>query len=248
MNKETLEKMRQMRLFGMYAAFAANLESSIRETLTADQMVSLLVASEYDDRKNRQIERTLKQASFRYAALLEEVDYSVERGMDKNEFLRLASLDFISEHKDLFITGPTGTGKSFLATALGYQACRMGHRVLYASTSKLMAHLKMAKAKATILAELKKIERMDLFILDDFGLQPLDAGARLILLDIIEDRHGKRSTMITSQLPVKNWYEVIGEKTVADAVLDRIVHQSLRLELSGESLRRKKSLQDNMYH
>jgi len=247
MNKETLEKMRQMRLFGMHAAFTANMESPIRETLTADQMISLLVASEYDDRKNRQIERAVKLASFRYQASLEEVDYSVERGLDKNQFHRLASLDFITEHKDLFITGPTGTGKSFLATALGYQACRMGHRVLYASTSKLMANLKMVKAKGSIIAELKKLERMDLFILDDFGLQPLDAQARLILLDIIEDRHAKRSTLITSQLPVKNWYEVIGEKTVADAVLDRIVHQSLRLELFGESLRRKKSHTENNY-
>jgi DNA replication protein DnaC len=125
----------------------------------------------------------------------------------------------------------------------------MGYRVLYASTSKLMGQLKLAKAKGTILAELKKIERQDLLILDDFGLQPFDAQARVNLLDIIEDRHEKRSTMITSQIPVKQWYDIIGEKTIADAVLDRIVHQSIRIELFGESLRKKraKKEEENVY-
>ena len=137
------------------------------------------------DRKNRVIERSLKQANFRYKASMEQLDYTVERGLDKNQIRRLAGLDFINEHKDLFITGSTGTGKSYLATALGYQACQMGYRVLYVSTSKLMGQLKLAKAKGTILAELKKIERQDLLILDDFGLQPFDSQSRITLLDII---------------------------------------------------------------
>jgi DNA replication protein DnaC len=241
MNQETLEKMRQLRLFGMYDAFKTNLESPIKETLTSDQFIALLVSSEWDDRKNRNIDRALKQASFRYKASMEQVDYNVERGLDKNQIHRMANLDFVKERKDLFITGSTGTGKSYLATALGYQACQMGYRVLYVATSKLMGQLKVAKAKGTILTDLKKIERQDLLILDDFGLQPFDAQARMNLLDVIEDRHQKRSTIITSQIPVKEWYEIIGEKTIADAVLDRIVHQSLRIELFGESLRRKKA-------
>jgi len=240
MNQETLEKLRQLRLFGMYDAFKTNLELSIKETLTPDQFIALLVNSEWDDRKNRNIDRAVKQANFRYKSSMEQVDYNVERGLDKNQIHRLANLDFVKEHKDLFITGSTGTGKSYLATALGYQACQMGYRVLYVSTSKLMGQLKLAKARGTILAELKKIERQDVLIMDDFGLQPFDAQARMNLLDVIEDRHGKRSTIITSQIPVKEWYDVIGEKTIADAVLDRIVHQSLRIELFGESLRRKK--------
>ena len=241
MNQETLEKMRQLRLFGMYDAFKTSLESSLRETLTQDQLIALLINSEWDDRKNRNIERALKSANFRYKASMEQVDFEIERGLDKNQLHRLANLEFVKEHKDLFIIGSTGTGKSYLATALGYQACQMGYRVLYTSTSKLMGLLKLAKAKGTILAELKKIERQDLLILDDFGLQPLDLQARALLLDIIEDRHQKRSIMITSQIPVKQWYEIIGEKTIADAILDRIVHHALRIELFGESLRRKNS-------
>lgn len=247
MNKETLDKMRQMRLLGMYEAFKTSLESSVKETLTPDQLVSLLVTSEWDDRRNRNIDRALKMANFRYKASMEELDYTVERGLDKNQLHRLASLDFVREHKDLFITGSTGTGKSYLATALGYQACQMGYRVLYASTAKLMGQLKLAKAKGTILAELKKIERQDLLILDDFGLQPFDSQSRVVLLDIIEDRYEKHSTIITSQIPVKEWYDIIGEKTIADAILDRIVHQSLRVELFGESLRRRKGKTESIY-
>lgn len=247
MNNETLEKLRTMRLFGMYDAFKTNLETSVKESLTADQFISLLVASEWDDRKNRTVERAVRIASFRYKASLEQIDYSIERGLDKNEVLRLASLDFIKEHKDLFITGSTGTGKSYLASALGYHACQEGYKVLYANTAKLMGLLKLAKAKGTIIAELKRIERVDLLILDDFGIQPFDSQSRVALLDIIEDRHQKRSTVITSQIPVKEWYDVIGEKTIADAVLDRIVHNSLRVELSGESLRRKKNKIENVY-
>ncbi len=247
MNKETLDKLRQMRLFGMCDAFKTNLETSIKETLTPDQLIALLVNSEWDDRKNRMVDRAIKLANFRYKASLEQLDYSIERGLDKNQVHRLAALDFIKERKDLFITGSTGTGKSYLATAIGYHACQMGYRVLYMSTSKLMGQLKLAKAKGTILADLKRIERQDLLILDDFGLQPFDSQSRVALLDIIEDRHEKRSTIITSQIPVKEWYDIIGEKTIADAVLDRIVHQSLRVELFGESLRRRKSQQESLY-
>ncbi|WP_116787229.1 IS21-like element helper ATPase IstB [Flavobacterium psychrotrophum] len=247
MNNETLDKMRQLRLYGMYDAFKTNLETSLKESLTPDQFIAFLIASEWDDRRNRNIERAIKAAGFRYKASLEEVDYAIDRGLDKNQFHRLAGLDFIKEHKDIFITGSTGTGKSYLATALGYQACQNSFKVMYVNTAKFMGQLKLAKAKGTLLAELKRIERVDLLILDDFGLQPFDPQSRLILLDIIEDRHQKRSTMLTSQIPVKQWYDIIGEKTIADAVLDRIVHHYLRLELYGESLRRRKSKSDNVF-
>ena len=238
MNQETLDKMRQMRLLGMYNAFKISMESFKTESMTTDQFVAWLVSNEWDDRCNRMIERLIKQASFRYKASLEEVDYSLERGLERNLLERLAELSFVKESRDLFITGSSGTGKSYIATALGYRACQKGMKVLYANTARLMGQLKMAKAKGTILQELKKIERADLLVLDDFGIQPFDAGGRMNLMDIVEDRYGKKSTLITSRVPVKDWYDFIGEKTIADAVLDRIVHQAIRIELHGDSIRK----------
>lgn len=246
-NNLTLEKLRQMRLFGMHDAFKTSLENTIKEQMTQDQFIAHLVASEWDNRRNRAVERAIKTASFRYNASLEDMDYSFERGLDRNQVERLAALEFIKEGKDLFITGPTGTGKSYLATALGNKACQDGYKVLYASTAKLMSALKIAKVKGTILNDFKRIEKADLLILDDFGMQAFDSQARGILMDIIEDRHQKRSTIITSQLPVKGWYDVIGEKTVADAILDRLVHRSLRVELYGESIRKKKNKNEKDY-
>ena len=228
MNQETLERMRQMRL----------LEAFRTDSMTTDQFISWLVCNEWDDRRNRLIERLTRQASFRYKSSVEEINFNVERGLDRNQFQRLAELTFVREHKDLFITGSTGTGKSYLATSLGYEACQKGMKVLYASTNRLMGQLKIAKAKGNILQELKKIERMDLLILDDFGMQPFDAQSRMNLMDVIEDRYGKKSTIITSQIPVKDWYDVIGDKTIADAIMDRVVHQAIRIELFGESLRK----------
>jgi DNA replication protein DnaC len=240
-NNLTLEKLRQMRLFGMHDAFKTSLENTLKEQMTQDQFIAHLVSSEWDNRRNRAIERAVRAASFRYNAFLEEIDYSFERGLDRNQVERLAALEFVKESKDLFITGPTGTGKSYLATALGNKACQDGYRVIYASTAKLMSQLKIAKVKGTILNEFKRIEKTDLLILDDFGMQTLDTQARGIVMDIIEDRHQKHSTIITSQLPVKEWYNVIGEKTIADAILDRLVHKALRVELYGESIRKRKA-------
>ena len=244
MNQETLDKMRQMHLLGMYNAFKTSMESFKTESMTTDQFVAWLVSNEWDDRCNRMIERLIKQASFRYKASLEEVDYSLERGLERNLLERLAELSFVKESRDLFITGSSGTGKSYIATALGYRACQKGMKVLYANTARLMGQLKMAKAKGTISQELKKIERADLLVLDDFGIQPFDAGGRMNLMDIVEDRHGKKSRLITSQVPVKDWYDIIGEKTIADAVLDRIVHQAIRIELNRELDVLKNSLDD----
>lgn len=239
MNTDTLDKMRRMRLLGMHRAFKTSLESSRNETLTADEMIAMLIDSEWDDRHNRTIERTMRNARFRYKATIEQLDYSSDRGVDKNQVHRLADGEFINKKENILITGSTGTGKSFLASAIGHQACQLGFKVFYANTTRLFAQLKIAKADGSSIKEFMKIERQDLLIIDDFGIQPFDQGSRACLLEIIEDRHGKHSTIITSQLPVKQWYEVIGEKTVADAVMDRIVHDAQRIELKGESLRKK---------
>ena len=241
MNEESLGKMSRMRLLGMHQAFKASIETDNKvRQFTNDELVHHLVQSEWDDRQYRVVQRRLKNANFRYNAGVEQLDYTDDRGLDKNLVHRLSTCDFIKKGEDLFITGSTGTGKSFLASALGQQACLLGYKVLYSNTAKLMSHLKMAKADGAHLKELSKIEKQDALILDDFGVQPFDAQGRSLLLDIIEDRHGKRSTIITAQVPVKKWHEIIGEKTLADAILDRIVHQSIRIELYGESLRKKK--------
>lgn len=156
--------------------------------------------------------------------------------------MRFAECSFIDKHENILITGSTGIGKSYIASAIGHQACSSGYKVLYHNTQKLFGRLKMAKADGSYIREVAKIERQDLLILDDFGIQPFDGASRAALMEIIEDRHGKSSTIITSQVPVNKWYEVIGEKTVADAILDRVIHESHRLELEGESLRKKSNL------
>jgi DNA replication protein DnaC len=238
MNTDTLDKMRRMRFWGMHRAFKTSLEQP-EQSCTADEMAAMLIDSEWDDRHNRSIERTMRNARFRYKATIEQLDYSNERGIDKNLVHRLADGEFINRKENVLITGSTGTGKSFLASAIGRQACQLGFKVLYANATRLFAQLKMAKADGSSIKELMKIERQYLLILDDFGIQPFDPQSRASLLDIIEDGHGKRSTIITAQVPVKQWYDLIGEKTVADAIMDRIVHNAQRIELAGESLRRK---------
>lgn len=240
MNTETLEKMRKMKLLGMFKAFNTSIESGNTENYTPDEMVSTLVQSEWDERQNKRIERQLKNARFRYKAYMEEVHFDTDRNIDRNQLMRFGDCTFINNYENILITGSTGIGKSFIASAIGHQACSLGHKVIYHSISKLMGKLKIARADGSYIKEVAKIERQNLLILDDFGLQPLDAQCRAMLMEIIEDRHGKGSTIITSQVPVSEWYEIIGEQTIADAILDRIIHQAHRVELKGESMRKKK--------
>lgn len=240
MNETTTDKMRRMKFYGMLREFKSNLESTTSSALTADEMVSNLIDAEWDDRHNRSIQRSLHNARFRYKANMEQIEYSPDRTLDKNLILRLAEGNYINKKENILITGSTGLGKSYIASALGNQACTQGYKVLYFNTAKLFSKLKMAKADGTYISEMAKIERQDLLIIDDFGINPIDSQARAYLLEIIEDRHGKRSMIITSQLPVSRWYDVIGEQTIADAILDRIVHEAHRIEIEGESMRRKK--------
>jgi len=239
MNATTLEKMRKLNFFGMYRAFKTSLESGNTEGYTIDEMVASLIESEWEDRQNQHIERRMRNAHFRYKAALEELHYHTDRNIDKNLMMRLGECQYIKKHENILITGSTGIGKSYIASALGNEACTHGYKVLYHNAAKLFGKLKMAKADGTYIKEIARIERNNPLILDDFGIQPLDAPSRAALMEIIEDRHGKGSTIITSQVPVSKWHEIIGEKTVADAILDRIIHEAHRLELTGESLRKR---------
>lgn len=243
-NNATLEKMKLMKLHGMSAAFQVAVETRSYQEMTADEFISQLVDAEYDNRNNRKTARSLKAAHFRYQASIEDIDFHSQRNLDKNQFLRLADLSFIENKENVIITGKTGVGKSYLASSIGHRACLFGYKVLYFNAGKLFGSLKMSKADNSYIKEIRKIEQQNLIILDDFGLQPLDIQSRLALLEILDDRHGKHSTIITSQLPVSKWYEIIEDSTIADAILDRVVYSSHRIELSGESLR-KKNLKNN---
>jgi len=238
MNSILLNKMSQMKFYGMHQAYQTLLDSNQHHSLTNDEVVSMLIQAEWEDRENRKVNRYLRTARFRYQASIEEVNFTASRGLDKTQLLRLADCSFIQKKQNILITGPTGVGKSYMASALGHQACIQGYKTLYFNTQKLFPQLNMFKADGSYLKQMSKIEKHDLLILDDFGLQPLDNNARMMLMEIIEDRHGRKSTIIASQLPVAKWYEIIGDSTVADAILDRMVHTAHRLELKGGSLRK----------
>lgn len=246
MNTNTLEKMSTMKLTGMARAFRSTLEKGGVQDLTADEMISQLIEAEWDERYNRKLERSVQRAHFRYKASVEQISYDHERTLDKNQVMRLAECNFIKRKENVIITGSTGIGKSYLASALGHQACSLGYKIIYLHSTKLFAKMKMAKADVSYLKELVKIEKQDLILIDDFGIQPLDSASRTVLMEIIEDRHGKASTMITSQVPVNMWHEVIGEQTIADAILDRIVHDAHRVEMNGESMRKKKVINEEI--
>ncbi len=190
---------------------------------------------------HRKVKRLLKQAQFETMAAVEDIDYQSQRKLDKNQYSNLLSLKFIRSNENIILTGPTGVGKSYLAQVIGVQACKNSCKVKYAQTSRLLNQLKLSKLDATYLKELKKIASLDLLILDDFGLQALDSMMREALLNIVQDRHGKKSTIIVSQIPVSKWYDLIGEATIADAILDRLIHSSHRIDLNGESYRKKLS-------
>jgi len=243
MTQETLEKLKKLKLLGMVRAYQTSLESDRLLELSADELLSMLVDAEWDDRLNRNIERRLRNAKFRYQSCVENIDFDVDRNLDRNQLMRFAECTYIRKQENILITGSTGIGKSHLATALGHQACTLGFKVYYANMAKLFSKLKMGKADGSYTREIARIERQDLLILDDFGLLPIDNQNRSALMEIIEDRHKKASMIITSQLPVNCWHEVIGEKTIADAILDRIVHDAHRIDLKGESMRKPKGKQ-----
>jgi len=238
MNNQTIEKMKTMKLYGMARAMASAIDMGIKD-ITPDQFIAHLVDAEWDDRYNRRLDRLIKNAKFRYRASIDEIDFSLSRNLDKNMVLRFSDCSFVKNKKNIIITGPTGVGKSFVASALGNQACIYGYVTLYFNTQKLFSALKLSKADGSYISQIRKIEKASLLVLDDFGLEKLDSQSRLSLLEILEDRHGLASTVITSQFPIPAWHEIIGDPTIADAICDRMVNSSYRIELGGESVRKK---------
>jgi len=235
----TLEKMQKMKLAGMANAFATTFKAGFAQNLTADELLAHLIDAEWDERYNRRLSRLLKAAGFRYQASFEHLHFHPHRNLDKNLILRLSTCDWVTKGENVLLTGATGVGKSFLACALGHQACLLGCKVIYASVMKLFTKLKFAKADGSYTKELLNLQSQNLLILDDFGLHPMDEQSKLILLELLEDRYGQQATLITSQFPTGKWHELIANPTLADAICDRLIHNSCQIELKGESMRIK---------
>lgn len=219
---------------------------NMHQEYSTDEYLSMLIDQEWEDRLSKKTNRLIAAAKFKTQTSLPDIDYKTNRALDKDLMNKLGLLSFIKDKKNLILTGPAGIGKSYIAQALGHQACMEGYKTLYQNTSRFMATLKYAKMDGTYLKLLKKLNSINLLILDDFGLSKLDNKEREALMDVIEDRHGTSSTIIASQIPISKWYEIIGEGTIADAILDRIINSAYRMELKGKSLRTKSAVDLNI--
>lgn len=232
-------QMSQMRLHGMAATYQSLQESRQLQSLNFEEGLELLLQAEDQERQNRRFKRLEYNAGFRYKTSIEELKTDPARGVEKQLIATLAAGHYIEKGESVLITGAAGCGKSFLASALGHQACMQGFTVAYFNTQKLMLKLKMSRLEGTIFKLFEKLSKTHLLIIDDFGLTRFEQQQQMDLMELIEDRHNKMATIIASQLPVASWYDVIGEETIADAILDRLIHTSYRIEIKGESLRKK---------
>lgn len=231
---EILTSIKSLHLPGMAQQWAVLQETHQTDTLSLSDGIRLMLQAERDQRREHRNARLVKNARFRYDACLEQMAFDATRGLDKSRVLELANCNFIRQGIPIIITGAAGTGKSWLATALGYQACMLGHSVLYYNMSKLIEEIALARIQGAITRFFEKLAKAELLIIDDLGVKVLDGQQLLDFMEIMEDRHGRMATIIVSQLPVANWYDVMkSNTTAADAILDRIVHSATRFELKG---------------
>ena len=237
----TLDKLHALKLTGMAAALADQSATPDITDLSFEERLGLLVDREMTERDNRRMTSRLRRAKLRHNAILEDLDYRYSRGLDKGLVQSLASCQWVKEHLNALITGPTGVGKTWLACALAHKACREGYTAQYVRLTRLLRELTIAKGDGQYSKLLTSLAKVDVLILDDWGLMKLSAENRRDLLEVLEDRHGRRSTIATSQLPIEEWHGIIGDATLADAILDRLVHNAYKINLRGESMRKQQA-------
>ena len=238
---QTLQQMQQLRLQGMYNAYRSQLELPMDQQLEGHDLVAHLLQSEELNRANEKTAYYLKLAKLRLPATMDQVECGAARNLTKQQLASLAEGRYLQHGENILITGSTGCGKSYLACALGHQACLQGYKTAYLNMNRLIEKVTLSKLDGSYIKLLNHLERQTLIILDDFGLQPLTQEIRLTILQLLEDRYGKKSIILTSQLPVSKWYEYINDPTLADAIMDRMTANATRLELKGQSMRRKKT-------
>lgn len=235
---QTLSKLKSMKLTGMSKALEYQLKNNEIESLSFEERLSLLVDSEETIRNDRRFQSRIRSAKLSQQACLEDVDYKADRGLNKQVFLRLGENTYIKEHKDIIISGLTGTGKSYLASALVHKACLVGLKAHFIRVPKLFRELAVAKLDGSYNQYLNRLAKFEVVVFDDWGLAPMTLEEARDFFEIIEERHKKKSTIITSQVPLKNWFEIIGDSTIADAIMDRLVNNSYKIELSGSTMRK----------
>jgi len=241
--EETFRKLSDMRMHGFTRALREQMEGPDRDTdLGFDERIGLLVDREWTEREGRGLTRRLQLARLRdKGACIEDLDYRQARGLDRAMVRRLSTGEWVTKHQNVIITAKTGCGKTFVACALGQKVCRDGYTAIYRRVPRLLHEIALSRADGSYTRFLSRLAKTDLLILDDWGLAPLGDQERRDVLEVLEDRFGARSTVVASQLPIKTWHEYIGEPTIADAVLDRLVHNAHRIELKGESMRKSRS-------
>lgn len=238
----TIEKMTAMRMKAMAAVYHQAVTQHLYSEMGQDEFTALMIDQEWEDRQHRRIQRMMANARFQQQASARDLDFKDSRRLDRTLIDRLLSLGFLKHRENIIITGPTGVGKSYLAQAIGVQACQMLHTTAYYTASGLFEAVKLARMQGIYLKTMGHLTKLDLLIVDDFGLCPMDATDRQTLLEVVDGRHQKRSTIISSQIPVAQWHALIGEGTMADAILDRIVNTSHRVQITGDSLRKNQTL------